>query len=93
MIYALRWSIPELGTYSHREIPMKENNTKVLGWGAIIAIMAVVAVVTGVLLGLMNKLFGLSQRWMPGGIGASVGAVGVHLIARRRAALERQKNG
>ena len=71
---------------------MSENNTKVLGWGAIIAIMIVVAVVMGVLLGLMNKLFGLSQRWTTSGVGAAVGIVGAFLIARRRAALDQRKN-
>lgn len=71
---------------------MEKDNTKVLGWGTIIAILVGVAVVTGLLLGLMNRLFGLSPGITGGGIGASVGVVGATLIARRRAAMKRQKN-
>ena len=72
---------------------MREGNTRVLGWGAIIAIMAGVAIVVGVTLGLMNSFFGLSSRWTGGGLGATVGVVGAILIAQRRAALDRQQNG
>ena len=70
---------------------MNEDDTKVLGWGTIIAIMLGIAFATGLLLGLMGKLFGLSTRWTTGGVGAVVGVVGVSLIARRRAALDRQR--
>jgi hypothetical protein len=70
-----------------------ENNTKVLGWGAIIAIMVGVGVVVGLALGLMGRTLGLSTSATGGGVGASVGVVGAILIARRRAALDRQKNG
>lgn len=71
---------------------MIENNTKVLGWGSIIAIMVGVGVVVGLVLGLMSRTLGLSTGATTGGIGASVGVVGAILIARRRAALDRQKN-
>ena len=71
---------------------MREDNTKVLGWGRVIATMVGVAVVTGLLLGLMGELLGLSSRWTRGGLGAVVGVVGAIMIARRRAALDRQKN-
>ena len=71
---------------------MSGDGTRILGWGMIIAIMAGMAVVTGVTLGLMNVLFGLSPRWATGGVGAVVGVVGALLVAQRWAALERQKN-
>ena len=72
---------------------MMNNNTKVFGWGAIIALMVGVGVVVGLVLGLMSQTLGLSTSATRGGVGASVGVVGAILIARRRAALERQKNG
>lgn len=71
---------------------METDDTKVLGWGTIILTLVVVGVVTGLLLGLMSWLFGLSPRLMGGGVGAAVGVVGAMLIARRRAALARQNN-
>ena len=72
---------------------MSEENTKVLGWGMIIAIMVGVALATGLLLGLLGELLRLPPGWTKGGIGATVGVVGAFLIMRRRAALDRQKNG
>ena len=72
---------------------MMENNTKVLGWGVIIAIMVGVGVVAGLLLSLMSRTLGLSVGTTTGGVGACVGVVGAFLIARRRAALDQQKNG
>lgn len=71
---------------------MATDHTKVLGWGTIIAILVGVAVVTGLLLGLMVELLGLSSRWTTGGLGATVGVVGAFLVARRRAALARAAN-
>lgn len=71
---------------------MTENNAKVLGWGMIIAIMVGVGLVAGLLLGLMSGTLGLSKTMTTGGVGVSIGVVGAILIARRRAALERQKN-
>ena len=69
---------------------MEKENAKALGWGTIIAILVGVAVVTGLLLGLMSEALGLSSRMTGGGIGASVGVVGALLIARRRAAMAQQ---
>lgn len=69
-----------------------ENNTKVLGWGAIIAIMLGVGLVVGLVLGLLSKPLGLSTSMVTGGVGACMGVVGASLLARRRAALDRQKN-
>jgi TRAP-type mannitol/chloroaromatic compound transport system permease large subunit len=70
-----------------------ENNAKVLGWGAIITTMVVVGVVVGLVLGLMSRTLGLSTGATTGGVGASMGVVGALLVARRRAALDQQKNG
>jgi hypothetical protein len=72
---------------------MMGDNTKVPGWGSIIAVMVGVGVVVGLALGLMSRTLGLSPGATTGGVGASVGVVGAILIARRRAALDRQKNG
>lgn len=71
---------------------MSENNAEAPGWGAIIAVMAGVGLAAGILLGLMSGTLGLSPAATTGGVGVSVGVVGAILIARRRAALERQKN-
>ena len=71
---------------------MERDNTKVLGWGMIIAIMVGVGVVTGLLLGLASELLELSPGMTGGGVGASVGVVGATLVAQRRAAL-RNQNG
>jgi hypothetical protein len=73
--------------FLYREVRMMENNTKVLGWGSIIAIMCGVGVVVGLILGLLNRTLGLSPGMVTGGIGASLGVVGATLIARRRAVL------
>jgi len=72
---------------------METTETKVPGWGTIILTLIAVGVVTGLLLGLLNWLFGLSPRVMGAGVGASIGVVGAALIARRRAALARQNKG
>lgn len=69
---------------------MEKADAKVPGWGTIIMTLVGVAVVTGLLLGLMSWLFGLSPRVAGGGVGVSVGVVGAALIARRRAALARR---
>jgi hypothetical protein len=71
---------------------MENDRTKVLGWGTIIAILVGVALVTGLLLGLMRSTLGLSTSMTGGGIGASVGVVGAILVARRQAAIARQNN-
>jgi len=75
-----------------RRVLMEKDNTKVLGWGTIILILVGAAVVTGLLLGLMSSLLGLSTRTIGGGVGASVGVLGAILIARRRAVIARQSN-
>lgn len=75
-----------------RGLQKMEHNTKVLGWGAIIAIMVGVGVAVGLLLGLVGQALGLSTSATGGGVGASVGVVGATLISRRRVALARQKN-
>jgi TRAP-type mannitol/chloroaromatic compound transport system permease large subunit len=72
---------------------MTDSNTKVLGWGAIIAILIMVGVVVGLVLGLIGRTLGLSTSTTTAGVGASVGIVGALLIARRRAAVNSQKNG
>jgi hypothetical protein len=64
-----------------------EREPNPLGWGKIILTMIVVAVATGLLLGLVGRLFGLPSGVTGVGIGASVGVVGANLIARRRAAM------
>jgi hypothetical protein len=66
--------------------------TKVMGWGMIIAIMVGVGILTGLLLGLTGELLGLSPGMTGGGVGASVGVAGATLVARRRAALNREKS-
>jgi hypothetical protein len=72
---------------------MMDNDTKALGWGAIVAIMAGAGLVVGLVLGLMSRILGFSTSATAVGIGASIGVVGAILIARRRAAIDQQKNG
>lgn len=71
---------------------MSADNTKPLGWVAIIAISVGVAFITGLLLGFIGSIFGLSTRWTTVGLGAVVGVVAASLVAQRRAALDRQKS-
>ena len=63
---------------------------KMLGWWKIILILVGVAVVSGLLLGVLGDLLGLPQNMRSGGIGISVGIVAAFLIARRRAAFNDQ---
>lgn len=70
-----------------------EGKPKVMGWGTIIAIMVATALATGVLLGLLGEMLGLSPGRTTTGVGASVGVVGAILISRRRAALGPQGKG
>ena len=44
------------------------------------------------LFGLMGELFGLSESMKTAGIGVNVGIVAAFLIARRRAAIDENKN-
>lgn len=71
---------------------MNETNTRVLSWVAIIAIMIGVGLAVGLLLGLFSQTLGLSTSYTGALIGGSIGVVGAILIARRRAALNLQKN-
>lgn len=68
-----------------------DRNTKALGWGAIIAIMVGVGLVVGLVLGLLKQTLGLSNSSTAAGVGAGIGIVGAILIARRRAAPNKQK--
>ena len=70
---------------------MVDNNTKVLGWGTIIAILLGVAVVTGLLLGLLGETVGLSPFFRQATLGVVVGVAAAILIARRAAAVN-EKN-
>ena len=69
-----------------------EREINPLGWGKIILILVGVAVATGLLLGLMGRLFDLPAAVTGGGIGASVGAVAALLLARRRAAMAAEQS-
>ena len=51
-----------------------------------------VAVVSGLLFGLLGDLLGLSPSMKSGGIGVSVGIVATFLIVRRRVAINEQNN-
>jgi membrane associated rhomboid family serine protease len=75
------------------EVRKMAGEKKVLGWGSIIAIMLGVAIAMGLALGLTSRALGVSSGVAAGGVGATIGALGAMLIARRRADLERQKNG
>ena len=66
-------------------------DTKLMPWWQIIAIMAGVAVVTGVTLGLLREALGLSNGNATVGVGAAVGVVGAILLGRRRALQAQQK--
>lgn len=60
-------------------------DTKLMPWWQIIAILAGVAVVTGMTLGLLREALGLSNGNATVAVGAAVGVVGAILIGRRRA--------
>ena len=72
---------------------MANDNAKVPGWGKIVLILVAVAFAVGGLLGLINALVGVPIILFKGGIGAAVGVAAVILMAQRRAATDRQKNG
>ena len=55
----------------------------------IILVLVVVALLSGLLLGLLGDFFGLSPSMKSGGIGVSVGIAAAILIARRRASSQR----
>ena len=65
---------------------------KVLQWWMIMLILVAVALVSGLLFGLVGDLLGLSPSMKSGGIGISVGIVAAFLIVRRRAAITEQDN-
>jgi hypothetical protein len=52
-----------------------------------------VAIALGLALGLVSRMLRFSTGVAAGGVGATIGALGAMLIARRRADLNRQKNG
>jgi hypothetical protein len=60
---------------------------KIMGWGAIIGILVLVALATGLTLGLLGELLG-NRLNLSAGVGAATGIVGALLITRRRAALQ-----
>jgi hypothetical protein len=68
----------------------EENNSKVMSWLMIIAILVGVAIAVGLLLGFIGSLFNFSATMTTGGAGAVVGIVAAALIAKRRAAIAQQ---
>lgn len=56
---------------------------KNLSWLKIILILVGVALISGLLFGLLGDLLGLSPAMKSGGIGVCVGAVAAFLIVRR----------
>ena len=70
---------------------MAEENSRVMGWGILIAIVGCTGIVVGLLLGLLGGALGISSSWFGSGAGASMGIVGALLVARRQRALARQK--
>ncbi len=68
-----------------------DENMKILSWWTIILILVGVALVSGLLFGLLGDLLGLSQSMKSGGIGVSVGVVAAFLIVRRTA-INKQAN-
>jgi membrane protein required for beta-lactamase induction len=69
-----------------------ETETKPLGWGRIIITLVVVALATGLLMGLLGTLFRLPAGLAGGGMAGGVGVVAAQLIARRRAEMAQQRN-
>jgi len=69
---------------------MKKTGSEATGMGRIVAIMLAVAVVIGVLLGLMQATLGLPPAITTAGFGAAVGIVGAVLISKRRRVLDQQ---
>lgn len=69
---------------------MAEAIERVLGWGAIIAILIVVCLAAGLVFGAAEMLFGLPPIVGRMIVGATVGVLAATLIGRRRAALARR---
>lgn len=69
-----------------------EENMKILSWWMIILILVGVALVSGLLFGLLGDLLGLSPSMKSGGMAACVGVAAAFLITRRRVAVNEQKN-
>ena len=65
---------------------------KMLSWWMIILVLVGVALLSGLLFGLLGDLLGLSPSVKSSGIGLSVGVVAAFLIVRRRAAVNEQEN-
>lgn len=65
---------------------------RILSWWMIIAILLGVALVSGLLLGLLGDWLGLSPSLRTVGMGVIVGLAAAVLITRRRAAINEQKN-
>jgi hypothetical protein len=63
---------------------MPESNAQPLGWVWIIAIMLLVGVGLGALLGFVGGMVGLPPAVTTAGVGAAVGIVGAILISRRK---------
>lgn len=59
---------------------------QVMSWGRLILILLAVALATGLTLGVLGELFGITLN-AGAGIGAATGIVAALLITRRRAAL------
>ena len=72
---------------------MTGNSTKVLGVGAIMAIVVAYGVGVGAVLGLVDASFGLSAAVRGGLIGGSVGALATILLRRRQKALAQHHDG
>lgn len=66
-------------------------NMKIYSWWSIILILVGVALVSGLLFGLLGDLLNLSPGMKSGGIGVSTGIVAAFLIARRRASRQQTK--
>ncbi len=58
---------------------------KLNSWGSIILVLLVVGLLSGLLLGLLGEVVGLSTTVRTGGIGIIVGVVGAFLISRKAA--------
>lgn len=56
---------------------------KLNSWGSIILVLLVVGLLSGLILGLLGEVFGLSTTVRTGGIGVIVGVVGAVLISRK----------
>jgi hypothetical protein len=64
---------------------------KILSWWTIIVILVGVAIVSGLLFGLLGDLLGLSTTMKSGGMAGAVGITAAILIARRQAAIKNLK--